>query len=96
MGVNLGPTHYEDEAVLTDFFIMSNSVLSDLFERQVKSPMVLRMESAMKKQIEPENEYGYHRLKCISEDTIREFIRRRKVFEKEVAEDIEPKSMILR
>ncbi len=99
LGVHMGPTHYEDEAILTDYYIISNSVLSDMYDRQIKSPSVLRMESALKKQLEPEaeSETGtYHRIKCISEDTILEFLKRRKNFEREVAEGIEPKSMNLK
>ena len=96
LGVQMGPTHYEDEALQTDFFILSNSVLKDLFENDTKSPTVLRMESAMKKQLEPDEENGYHRLKCINEDTIREFLKRRAIFEQEVRDGIEPKSMFLK
>lgn len=98
LGVQLGPTHYDNESVLTDYFIISNSVLSDLFTNKIKSPSIIRMESAMKSQLDIDSldsNTNYHRIKCISEDAIREFIRRRKQFEKEVADGIEPKSMIL-
>ena len=49
--------------------------LKDLLVDGIKSPSVIRMESAMRKQLEPdEDETSYHRLKCIDEDTIREFL----------------------
>lgn len=97
LGISMAPTHYEEDACLTDYYIMSNSVLKDLFEDGVKSPSVIRMESAMRKQLEPdENETTYHRLKCLDEDTIREFLSRRKRYEQEVQDGVEPKSMGLR
>ena len=97
LGISMAPTHYEEDACLTDYYIMSNSVLNDLFVEGIKSPSVIRMESAMRKQLEPdEDDTSYHRLKCIDEDTIREFLSRRKKYEKEVQDGIEPKSMGLR
>ena len=78
-------------------YIMSDSVQTDLFVNGVKSPSVIRMESAMRKQLEPnEEDTSYHRLKCIDENTIREFLSRRLRYEYEVANGIEPKSMIIR
>jgi hypothetical protein len=97
LGISMAPTHYEEDAYLTDYYIMSNSVLKDLFVDGIKSPSVIRMESAMRKQLEPdEDETSYHRLKCIDEDTIREFLSRRKRYEQEVQDGVEPKSMGLR
>ena len=97
LGISMAPTHYEEDAYLTDYYIMSNSVLKDLFVDGIKSPSVIRMESAMRKQLEPdEDETSYHRLKCIDEDTIREFLSRRKRYEQEVQDGVESKSMGLR
>ena len=96
LGISMAPTHYEEDAYLTDYYIMSNSVMNDLFVNGVKSPSVIRMESAMRKQLEPnEEDTSYHRLKCIDENTIREFLTRRSRYEHEVANGIEPKSMKL-
>lgn len=97
LGISMAPTHYEEDAYLTDYYIMSNSVLKDLFIDGIKSPSVIRMESAMRNQLEPdEDETSYHRLKCIDEDTIREFLSRRQRYEQEVKDGVEPKSMFLR
>lgn len=97
LGISMAPTHYEEDAYLTDYYIMSDSVQTDLFVNGVKSPSVIRMESAMRKQLEPnEEDTSYHRLKCIDENTIREFLSRRLRYEYEVAYGIEPKSMIIR
>lgn len=97
LGISMAPTHYEEDAYLTDYYIMSDSVKTDLFVNGVKSPSVIRMESAMRKQLEPnEEDTSYHRLKCIDENSIREFLSRRLRYEYEVANGIEPKSMIIR
>ena len=92
----MSPTYYEDEAVLTDYYIISNVVIHDLFDNRTKSPTVIRMESAMKKQLNPDVDRGYHRLKCISEDAIMEYIRRRHQYEQEVASGSKERSMRLR
>ncbi|MDD6149170.1 MAG: exonuclease domain-containing protein [Bacteroides sp.] len=96
LGAQMSPTYYEDEAVLTDYYIISNVVIHDLFDNRTKSPTVIRMESAMKKQLNPDVDRGYHRLKCISEDAIMEYIRRRHQYEQEVASGSKERSMRLR
>lgn len=97
LGVIMAPTHYDEDAYLTDYYIMSASVQKELFENGVKSPSVLRMESAMKKQLDPaDDSVAVHHLKCLSEEALLEFLERRAMYEQEVSQGLEPKSMIIR
>ena len=93
----MAPTHYDEDAYLTDYYIMSASVQKELFENGVKSPSVLRMESAMKKQLDPaDDSVAVHHLKCLREEAVLEFLERRAMYEQEVSQGLEPKSMIIR
>lgn len=68
-GASTGVSFWEDEASRTDFFLMSNTVLDDL-RNGLKSPLVIRMESAMNSQSNPEGNPENHHIKFVDEDTL--------------------------
>lgn len=68
-GAITGVSFWEDEASKTDFFLMSTSVLEDL-RKGIKSPLVIRMESAMNKQSNPEGNPENHHIMFIDEPSL--------------------------
>lgn len=76
LGVHFASNHYDEDVIKTDYYFISNQVYNDIFENNLKSSTVVKIEAAMNEQTNPESNPDKHYVKFISEDALNIYLKK--------------------